>query len=103
MCYPSHHTVVVKIRKKNHKILERRDYFMKRVHAGHITKLPAIPTTNWDRSLKAFLFQRLSISSVPVWAIFRNFSALMVVQTKFWNTNAPGDKEICTLKKLPYP
>ena len=38
--------------------------------------------------------------SVSVWTIFRNVSALMVVQTKFWNTNTPGNKEICTLKKF---
>ena len=40
---------------------------------------------------------------MPAWIIFRDVGALMVVQTKFWNTNAPGNTEICTLKKLSLP
>ena len=48
LCYPLVTTQlhVVKIKKRNHKILEIEDYFMRRVHVGHISKLPAIPTTN---------------------------------------------------------
>ena len=56
LCYPLVTTQlhVVKIKKRNHKILENEDYFMRRVHVGHISKLPAIPTTNWNWSPKAF-------------------------------------------------
>ena len=49
LCYPSHHTVVVKIRKWNHKILERGNLsYERKVHPGHISELPAIPITNWN-------------------------------------------------------
>ena len=89
LCYPSHHTVVVKIRKWNHNILESEYYFLRRVHVRHISDFPAIPTTNWNWSQKAFQFQSQNHSVLPVWTIFSNVSALMVVQTKFQNTNAP--------------
>ena len=73
---------------------------MKRVLARHISELLAIPTTNCNWSLKAFLFQSQNLSLVLVWIIFSNVSVLMVVQTKLWNINAPGNTEICTQKRL---
>lgn len=44
--------------------------------------LLAIPTTNWNRSRNAFLFQSRNLFLVLVWIIFSNVSVLMVVQTK---------------------
>ena len=86
--------------KLNHKMPGSGGYSMKRVLARHISVLLAIPTTNCNWSLKAFLFQSQNLSLVLAWIIFSSVSVLMVVQTKLWNINAPGNTEICTQKRL---
>ena len=68
LCYPSHHTVVVKIRKRNHKIQESGDYFMRRVR-GTYQRVTSHTHHKLELVSKGFLISKSKPSLMPVWAI----------------------------------
>ena len=68
LCYPSNHTVVVKIRERNHKIQKSGDYFMRRVR-GTYQRVTSHTHHKLELVSKGFLISKSKPSLMPVWAI----------------------------------